>query len=144
MVWRKGFLFSVLFFLAQASAADETFSRWKGKEMIDRAYAVQDAARAYVKEMELEGSRGRSALDRMIGDGFMCGFTIVRKDDPPLIFCTKSKPAIHDCAVLDVYLFFAWKGNERKFEKLVAELENTMVNGIEPVCKLPVRKEAGP
>lgn len=130
-------LFSLLS-LAQVSSAEEPFSRWK--ESTDRAYAVQDAAEEYVKTLKLEETRGRSALDKLLGDGFMCGFTIVRKNVPPAIFCTRSKPPIRDCVVLDLYVFLDWKGEEFNFEKLVLDLDNTSVKGIEPVCKLPFKK----
>ncbi len=111
------------------------------QETTDRAYAVQDAAEAYAKSLRLEGVVGRSALDKLLGEGFMCGFTIVKKDAPPLIFCTKSRPPIPDCVALDLYVFLDWTRQDRAFEKLITELEKVNVNGIEPICKLPFKKK---
>ena len=130
-------LFGLLCF-CQVSASQETLSRWK--ETTDRAYAVQDAAETYVKGLKLDGIAGRSALNKLLGDGFMCGLTSVRKNDPPLLFCTKSSPPIPDCAALDMYLFLSWKGEDKNFQTLVAELDTANIKSTEPVCRLRLKK----
>ncbi|MDQ5915477.1 MAG: hypothetical protein QG584_1368 [Pseudomonadota bacterium] len=138
IAFRKASVIASLLCLAPLSVLAD--SVWPTQEATDRAYAVQDAAEVYAKNLRLDGVVGRSALDKLLGEGFMCGFTAIKKDAPPLIFCTKSRPPIPDCVVLDLYVFLNWTQQDRAFEKLVTELDKVNVNGIEPACKLPFKK----
>lgn len=113
----------------------------KTQEAIDRTYAVQAAAETHVKRLALEGARGRSTLDKLLGEGFMCGFEKVRKNDRPLLFCTKSAPSVPDCAVLELYVFLDWNWRQQTLEQLVPELEKAKVTGVEPICKLPFKNK---
>jgi hypothetical protein len=106
----------------------------KKEEDFRRVAEAQRAAVTYAESLGIQALSGRHALEMLLGDGYFCGFRQVLKDSAPVLFCSRGKPPVKDCAAVDLYIFPTWSDGTKPFSDLLNQLENASVQDVKAYC----------